>query len=190
MELWFKILNMGGSCKIVKMVQAKYSSVKSCVRTYTSNNVNSAYLDSFMGVKQGEPMSPFLFICFINDIYTFIKDGSFDIVNIDELHLLILLFADDTVLFSYSKEGLQFQLNQLYTCCSNWTITVNIANKANKRRIQCCCFFLQISIVQLVLSCFVTCCCIPFLLCLLLEYFVFFLRSLYTHLYMYIYAFK
>jgi len=73
------------------------------------------------------PLSPFLFICFINDMYTFIKDGSFDTVNIDELHLLLLLFADDTVLFSYSKEGLQFQLNQLYTYCSNSGITVNTA---------------------------------------------------------------
>ena len=128
---------MGDSCKLVKMLQAIYSSVKSCVRTYTSNNVNSAYLDSFLGVKQGEPMSHFLLICFINDMYyvTFIKDGSFDVVNIDELQILPLLFADDTVLFSYSKDGLQFQLNQLYTCCSNWTITVNIANNANKRRI-------------------------------------------------------
>ena len=85
----------------------------------TSNNVNSAYFDSFMGVKQGEPLSPFLFICFINDMYTFIKDGSFDTVNIDELQLLLLLFADDIVLFSYSKEGLQFQLNHLYTYCYN-----------------------------------------------------------------------
>jgi len=66
-------------------------------------------------LKQGEPLSPFLFICFINDMYTFIKDGSFDVVNVDELQLLLLLFADDPVLFSYSKEGLQFQLNQFYT---------------------------------------------------------------------------
>jgi len=42
-RIWFRILNMGGSCKIVKMLQAIYSSVKSCVRTNTSNNVNSAY---------------------------------------------------------------------------------------------------------------------------------------------------
>ena len=118
---------MGGSCKIVKLLQAIYSSVKSCVRTNTSNNVNSAYFDSFMGVKQGEPLSPFLFICFINDMYTFIKDGSFDVVNIDDLQLLLLLFADDTVLFCYSKEGLQFQLNQLYTYCYNWGIPVNTA---------------------------------------------------------------
>jgi len=48
-------------------------------------------------------------------MYTFIKDGSFDVVNIDELPLLLLLFADDIVLFSYSKEGLQFQLQQIYT---------------------------------------------------------------------------
>ena len=39
-------------------------------------------------------------------MYTFIKDGSFDTVNIDELQLLLLLFADDIVLFSFSKEGL------------------------------------------------------------------------------------
>ena len=60
-------------------------------------------------------------------MYTFIKDGSFDVVNVDELQLLLLLFADDTVLFSYSKEGLQFQLNQRYPYCSNWGITVNTA---------------------------------------------------------------
>jgi len=81
-----------------------------------------------MGVKQGKPLSPFLFICFIIDMYTFIKDSSFDAVNIDDLQLLLLLFADDTVLFSYSKEGLQFQLNQLFTYCSNWGITVNTVN--------------------------------------------------------------
>ena len=118
---------MGGSCKIVKILQTIYSSVKSCVRTNTSTNVNLAYFDRFMCMKQGEPLSPFLFICFINDMYAFIKDGSFDTVNIDELQLLLLLFADDTVLFSYSKEGLQFQLNQLNTYFSNWGITVNTA---------------------------------------------------------------
>jgi len=75
-------------------------------------------------------------------MYTFIKDGSFDVVNIDELQLLLLLFADDTVLLSYSKEGLQFQLNQLFTYCSNWGITVNTAKtvvlvfKIHNRRIE------------------------------------------------------
>jgi len=129
---------MGGLCKLVKLLQAIYSSVKSCVRPNTSNNVYSAYVDSFMGVKQGEPLSPFWFICFINDMYTFIKDGSFDVVNIDDLQLLVLLFADDTVLFSYSKEGRQFQLNHLYTYCSNWGIntakTVVMVFKKHNRR--------------------------------------------------------
>jgi len=60
-------------------------------------------------------------------MHTLIKDGSFDVVNIDDLILLLLLFADETVLFSYSKEGIQFQLNQRYTYCSNWGITVNTA---------------------------------------------------------------
>jgi len=58
-------------------------------------------------------------------MYTFTKDGSLDVVNIVDLQLLLLLFAD--VLFSYSKEGLQFQLNHLYTYCYNWGISVNTA---------------------------------------------------------------
>ena len=93
-----------------------------------------------MGVKPGEPLPPFLFICFINGMYTFIKDGSFDVVNVDDLQLFLLLFADDTVSFSYSKEGLQFQLNRLFTYCSYWGIIVNKAKtvvidfkKHNKR---------------------------------------------------------
>jgi len=71
-------------------------------------------------------------------MYTFTKDGSFDVVNIDDLQLLLLLFADDTVLFSYSKEGRQFQMNQLYTYCSNWGIntakTVVMVFKKHNRR--------------------------------------------------------
>ena len=114
---------MGGLCKLVKLLQAIYSSVKSCVRTNTSNNVNSAYFDSFMGVNPYRLSDSSVFF---NDMYTFTKDGSFDVVNIDDLQLLVLLFADDTVLFSYSKEGRQFQLNHLYTYCSNWGI--NTAN--------------------------------------------------------------
>jgi len=35
------------------------------------------------------------------------------------------LFADDTVLFSYTKPGLQILLNKLHTYCNECGITVN-----------------------------------------------------------------
>ena len=36
------------------------------------------------------------------------------------------MFADDTILFSYTKEGLQKLLNKLNVYCDQWNITVNV----------------------------------------------------------------
>ena len=45
---------------------------------------------------------------------------------INELQLFSLLFADDTVVFSKSQEGLQLLLNRMNTYyCNKWGITVN-----------------------------------------------------------------
>ena len=42
------------------------------------------------------------------------------------LKLFILLLADDTVLFSSSKDGLQNMLNLFENYCDEWKLTVNI----------------------------------------------------------------
>ena len=120
--IWVKLINYGVSSKIIKMLQAMYHSVKSCVRV---NGRLSDNFESYMGVKQGEPLSPLLFIFFINDIYTQLKDDQFESFTIEEIQLYLLLFADDTVLFSDTKEGLQFLLNKLSTYCNKWDVHVN-----------------------------------------------------------------
>ena len=43
------------------------------------------------------------------------------------LKLVILLFADDTVLFSTSQDGLQRMLNLFENYCDEWKLTVNIS---------------------------------------------------------------
>jgi hypothetical protein len=121
--IWFKLIESGVSSKIVRMLQSMYSCVKSCVK---ANGSLSECFDSYMGVKQGEPLSPLLFIFFVNDMYENIQNVNNDVFTLDELQIYLLLFADDTVLFSYSKEGLQLLLNQLYDYCMKWGITVNI----------------------------------------------------------------
>ena len=59
-------------------------------------------------------------------MYDALKDNNVDVFTIDELQIFMLLFSDDTVLFSYTKEGLQCLLNKLYSYCSQWGIHVNI----------------------------------------------------------------
>ena len=78
-----------------------------------------------MGVKQGENLSLLLFICFIKYIYIYdnIANNASDTFSIDDLQTFLLLFDDDTVLFSYSKEGLQNLVNQMSNYCYDWGIT-------------------------------------------------------------------
>lgn len=100
-----------------------YESVKSCVRV---NSTLSECFDSFNGDKQGEPLSPMLFLFFINDLYSHLYSDDIDPVVLDNIVLFLLMFADDTVLISHSKEGLQKLLDNLYIYCSSWGIQVNI----------------------------------------------------------------
>ena len=51
--------------------------------------------------------------------------------NLDDaflfLKLLILLYADDTVIFSESSEDLQYALSQFGEYCRTWKLTVNVS---------------------------------------------------------------
>ena len=99
-----KLINQGVSSKMVNMLRAIYESVKPCVRV---NGRLSDYIDSHMGVKQGEPLSPLLFIFFIDDLTKSLKDVTQDYITLNDLQIYLLLLADDTVLFSETSEGLQ-----------------------------------------------------------------------------------
>lgn len=125
--IWYKLIQSGISSKIVKMLRSMYSVVKSCVKV---NGELTDYFDSYMGVKQGEPLSPFLFSIFVNDMYECIEGDNLDAFTLGELQIFLLLFADDTVLFSYSSEGLQILLNKLNDYCKTWCITVNVEKSA------------------------------------------------------------
>ena len=52
-----------------------------------------------------------------------VNDG--DAFTLNDLKIFILLFADDTVLISYTPEGLQNLINQLHRYCCKWGMTVN-----------------------------------------------------------------
>ena len=118
-------LNMMYQVKYAQTLQSMYSTVKSCVRV---NGTLSEFFDSYMGFKQGEPFSPLLFIFFVNDMYSYLQTHSLDYLSVDELQIYILLFADDTVLFSYTEAWFTdcILLNKLHTYCNEWGITVNI----------------------------------------------------------------
>ena len=95
--------------------------------------------NSYVGFKQGELLSPLLFILFLNDVAdepnVKVDASSFD-DSIAEFPKFILLFADDTLLLANTEAELQLLLNKLKVYCKKWNITVNI-NKTKAMLSKC-----------------------------------------------------
>ena len=131
--LWTKIIknNVNGKCFVV--IKNMYENIKSCV----TNNGN--YFDFFpcrIGVRQGENLHSFLFALYINDIEEFFENRNISSLHmIDEMKdnlldvfikLFILLYADDTVIFSETREEMQNMLDVFTDYCKQWKLYVNI----------------------------------------------------------------
>ena len=62
---------------------------------------------------------------FVNDLEDILK-GQGSNVELENLSLRMLMFADDTVVVSESREGIQKGLDFLEEYCDNWGITINV----------------------------------------------------------------
>ena len=69
-----------------------YNNVKSCVKSFSSF---SDYFSYSVGLRQGEVMSPLLFSLFVEDLKLYLQDDINAGINLDDVMILLLLFADD-----------------------------------------------------------------------------------------------
>ena len=84
-------------------------------------------------MRQGKNLSPVLFSLFLNDTEEFLKTNHCTGINVDFdndqftvfLTLLVLLYADDTVIFATDPESFQNNLNVFYDYCQLWKLNVN-----------------------------------------------------------------
>lgn len=128
--LWRKLLEVRIDGKFFNVIYNLYLNIKSCV---SSNNEKSPFFSSFCGLRQGENLSPVLFSLFLNDLeaYLFQKQSKGIVIDVDSedftlfLKLIILLYADDTVILAEDAHSMQKSLDDFYTYCNEWKLKIN-----------------------------------------------------------------
>ena len=119
------MLDLGIDGKCLRIIKNIYKDVKSCI------SLNGELSNFFMcekGIRQGENRSPLLFSIFPNDVGQFLCDKNCNGVNISYemddidifLKLLILLYADDTVLMTENRKDMQTLLIFFSDYCNEW----------------------------------------------------------------------
>ena len=127
--LWTKLLNTGICGKILKIIQNMYSNIKSCI---CNDGNTSAFFSSQCGVRQGENLSPVLFSLYLNDLENYLSQSCDGVsIRFDDndtvrfLKILILLYADDTVVISDNESSFQTSLDNFYSYCQTWKLKIN-----------------------------------------------------------------
>jgi hypothetical protein len=121
--LLYKLCKMGVGKSFYRVIKQQYLNTKSSLK---HKDHISDYFDITRGVKQGDSLSPTLFNIFINDITKGLEDDNSSPLELINSKLGSLLFADDLLLLSESKEGLQNSLNKVSMFCENWQLSLNI----------------------------------------------------------------
>ena len=118
--LLYKLLNSGIKGKMFNILRDMFS--KSNSRVKWNNEIGQSFENKY-GVLQGGVISPNLFKVYMNDIHKYLGDDCG--VEIGDMFLNYLLHADDLVLISETRSGLQKLLNRLAIFCKHWHLILN-----------------------------------------------------------------
>ena len=122
--LFYKMQKAGITGNSLNMIKDLYNKTQCAIKV---NNCITNFFDYSKGVRQGCPLSPILFNLYVNDLFDIInKNTSTDVYLNNENKINALMYADDLVLISETKEGLQSHIDKMHEYCQKWKLSINI----------------------------------------------------------------
>ncbi len=121
--LLLKILKLGITGKFYQAIKSMYT------ENFTAVKVNGRVTDFFecsLGVRQGDSLSPTLFNLYINDLGHMFNTDDSEPAMYGDIKVGCLMYADDLVILSDSKKGMQNSLNKLSNYCKKWKLEINV----------------------------------------------------------------
>jgi len=122
--LWHVLVGLEVEGRFLRCMQVMYAKDIVCI-----NHPNEGVTSSFkcqQGVKQSCPLSPLLFGLYLGALKGCLNDKECDAPALANLHVWLLLFANDLALMSESKVGLQQQLDTLQQFFAERGLMVNM----------------------------------------------------------------
>ena len=100
------VFNFGSS--FIRWIQTFYQNISSCV---LNNGFSTGPFEIQRGVRQGDPLSPYLFIIVL-EVLAITKRGNNDVqgVVVDGIEIKLELFADDVTVFLRNDKSLRYLL--------------------------------------------------------------------------------
>jgi hypothetical protein len=122
--LFHKMQKVGITGRSLNLIKELYKKTQCAVKV---NNRITEFFNYSKGVRQGCPLSPVLFNLYVNDLFHTINMNSLSDVHLyADNKINALMYADDLVLISETKEGLQRQIDSLHDYCQKWKLKINI----------------------------------------------------------------
>ena len=119
--LFYKLSDMGVGNSSLSAVISLYDETESCVlfKGYRSESFRVTG-----GTRQGGISSPYFYLCFINELLCTLENSQHGLV-LSKLHLPCTTSADDMVLRSLSKRGLDRLKDICYSYSTTWLFDYN-----------------------------------------------------------------
>lgn len=127
-KLLEELRELGLSDKYISVLETLYSN--DTYRVMVDGEIGTKRCRCRKGVHEGSCASPSLFITFIRKLVQFLKSSDFSKDSPSLLsfgQIVLLIYADDILLLSYSQESLQELLNLTYQFCEEKHLVINEA---------------------------------------------------------------